>query len=57
MVDMELQDLIQEYKRQLQASCRDEKEFEERNETGSRSKIKGKRYAHGQKEGFCGHWW
>ncbi len=30
MVDMELQALIQEYKQQLQATCRDEKEFEER---------------------------
>jgi trigger factor len=30
MVDMELQSLIQEYKKQVQASCRDEKEFEER---------------------------
>jgi trigger factor len=28
LVDMELQELIQEYKRQVQASCRDEKEFE-----------------------------
>ena len=39
MIDMELQDLIEEYKRQLQASCRDEKEFEE-NETGARSEVK-----------------
>jgi len=30
MVDMELQGLIEEYKQQLQASCRDQKEFEER---------------------------
>ncbi|MFA5628953.1 MAG: trigger factor [Dehalococcoidales bacterium] len=30
MVEMELQNLIQDYKWQLQASCRDEKEFEER---------------------------
>jgi trigger factor len=30
LVDMELQELIQEYKRQVQASCRDEKEFEEK---------------------------
>jgi trigger factor len=30
MIDMELQGLIEEYKQQLQASCRDQKEFEER---------------------------
>jgi trigger factor len=30
MVDMELQGLIEEYKQQLQASCRDQKEYEER---------------------------
>lgn len=40
MIDMELQDLIQEYKRQLQASCRDEKEFEERMKQVPEAKLR-----------------
>ena len=40
MVDMELQGLIQEYKRQLQASCRDEKEFEERMKQVPEAKLR-----------------
>ncbi|HAS27610.1 MAG TPA: trigger factor [Dehalococcoidia bacterium] len=40
MIDMELQDLIQEYKRQLQASCRDEKEFEERMKRVPEAKLR-----------------
>ncbi|MFA6346964.1 MAG: trigger factor [Dehalococcoidales bacterium] len=40
MIDMELQDLIEEYKRQLQASCRDEKEFEERMKQVPEAKLR-----------------
>jgi len=40
MVDMELQGLIQDYKRQLQASCRDEKEFEERMKQVPEAKLR-----------------
>ncbi len=40
MVDMELQDLIQEYKKQLQATCRDEKEFEERMKQVPEAKLR-----------------
>ena len=40
MVDMELQDLIQEYKRQLQATCRDEKEFEAKMKQVPESKLR-----------------
>ena len=40
MIDMELQDLIQDYKRQLQASCRDEKEFEERMKQVPEAKLR-----------------
>ncbi len=40
MVDMELQGLLEDYKRQLQASCRDEKEFEERMKQVPEAKLR-----------------
>jgi trigger factor len=40
MVDMELEGLLQDYKRQLQASCRDEKEFEERMKQVPEAKLR-----------------